>query len=135
MPAIIPWMRYDDADAAIEWLCRVFGCREHFVVRDEAGGVAHAQLSFGDGLIMVGERTDPTGRVRRPSEVGFVTQGIYAVLDDVEGLHERVVAAGAEIVTELTTTDYGSTDFAALDLGGHLWNFGTYRPDDVTGDA
>ena len=80
---------------------------------------------------MVGDRVDATGRVRTPAEAGCVTQGIYAVVDDAEALHERVRAAGAEIVMELTHTEYGSTDFSALDLGGHLWSFGTYRPEDA----
>ena len=59
MPAtIIPSLRYRNAPAAIEWLCRVFGLRKNLIVPDDSGGVAHAQLSFGDGMIMLGSVRD-----------------------------------------------------------------------------
>ena len=49
---VIPAMRYRDANAAIEWLCKAFGFEKHFVVPGENGTVAHAQLTFGNGMIM-----------------------------------------------------------------------------------
>jgi uncharacterized glyoxalase superfamily protein PhnB len=79
MPAaIIPSLRYRNAPAAIEWLCRVFGLQRHLVVPDESGGIAHAQLSFGDGMMMLGSvrdnewetllnsRTKSAARLRNP---------------------------------------------------------------------
>jgi uncharacterized glyoxalase superfamily protein PhnB len=53
----------------------------------------------------------------------------YVVVDDPDAHHERAVAAGAEIVRELTDTDYGSREFSARDPEGNLWSFGTYRPE------
>ncbi len=59
MPAtIIPSLRYRNAPAAIEWLCRVFGLRKNLVVPDDSGGVVHAQLSSGDGMMMLGSVRD-----------------------------------------------------------------------------
>lgn len=52
----------------------------------------------------------------------------YVVVDDPDALHDRALAAGAEIVMRLTDTDYGSGDFAARDPGGNVWSFGTHRP-------
>jgi len=135
VPDIIPWMRYEDAPGAIAWLCRAFGLREHFVLREESGGIAHAQLSLGDGLVMVGATREDGLNVKTPAEAGCVTQGIYAVVADVDSVYAAAKAAGAEIVSELVHTEHGSTDFAARDLEGHLWNFGTYRPDDASRDA
>ena len=40
--AAIACLRYRDAPAAIDWLCRVFGFERHLVVPDDAGGIAHA---------------------------------------------------------------------------------------------
>ncbi|MGH9859018.1 MAG: VOC family protein, partial [Candidatus Acidiferrales bacterium] len=51
---VIPCLRYQDAPAAIEWLCRVFGFEKHLVVPNPDGTIAHAQLSFGNGMIMLG---------------------------------------------------------------------------------
>ena len=55
---MIPAIRYLDAPAAIEWLCRAFGFEKHAVYEDSAGGIAHAQLTFGSGMIMVGSLRD-----------------------------------------------------------------------------
>ena len=54
-------------------------------------------------------------------------QGIYVCLDEVDTLHDRAKAAGAEIVSPLKDQDYGSREFGARDLEGHLWGFGTYQ--------
>jgi uncharacterized glyoxalase superfamily protein PhnB len=53
---------------------------------------------------------------------------VYVVVDDPDALHDRASAAGAEIVMPLTDQDYGSREFAARDLYGNVWSFGTYRP-------
>ena len=50
---VIPTMRYTDAHAAIEWLCRAFGFEKQLVVAHEDGTIAHAQLVFGNGMIML----------------------------------------------------------------------------------
>ncbi len=52
---VIPWMRYHDAPAAIDWLCRAFAFEKHLVVPgEEEGTIAHAQLRYGNGMIMLG---------------------------------------------------------------------------------
>ncbi len=51
---VIPTMRYRDAPAAIDWLCRVLGFARHLVVPGEDGTIAHAQLVLGCGMIMLG---------------------------------------------------------------------------------
>lgn len=37
-PDICPTLTYDDAPAAIEWLCRAFGFRRRFVVLPRTAG-------------------------------------------------------------------------------------------------
>ena len=53
--------------------------------------------------------------------------GAYVVTDDPDRLHDRAVSAGANVVTPLHETDYGSRDFAVVDPEGNRWSFGTYR--------
>ena len=50
---IVTTLRYEDAAAAIEWLCRAFGFEQRLVVPGENGEIVHAQLSFGNGMVMV----------------------------------------------------------------------------------
>ena len=59
---VIPGMRYRDAPAAIDWLCRVLGFSKNLVVPGEGGIILHAQLTLSDGMIMLGsERDDDHG--------------------------------------------------------------------------
>ena len=133
---IIPGMRYRDAPAAIEWLCRAFGFSRHLVVPDENGGIAHAQLTLGNGMIMLGSYRDDgeyDRLVRLPQDAGGSTQAAYIVVDDIEDHYRRAVDAGARVVYELGEQDYGGKLYGAIDPEGHLWNFGSYDPWAETG--
>jgi uncharacterized glyoxalase superfamily protein PhnB len=128
---VIPTMRYRDAAAAIDWLCRAFGFERHLVVPGEGGTIVHAQLTFGNGMIMLGSaRVDEFGKLQKtPSEVGGVgTQSAYVIVADADAHHARAVAAGAVVVYPLKDEDYGGRGYSCRDPEGHLWNFGTYDP-------
>jgi uncharacterized glyoxalase superfamily protein PhnB len=128
---VIPAMRYRDATAAIEWLCKAFGFEKHLVVPGENGTVEHAQLTFGNGMIMLGSaREDEFGQwVKPPRETGGIgTQSAYVIVEDADRHYARAKAAGAEIVMEVEDQDYGGRLYSCRDPEGHLWNFGTYDP-------
>ena len=128
---IVPTLRYRDAPAAIDWLERAFGFRKHFVVPDGEGGVAHAQLTFGNGMIMLSSaRDDAFGRLQRPlaSRDAPVSQSPYLIVTDVDVHHARALAAGAEIVEAPEDRDYGGRGYGCRDPEGNLWSFGSYDP-------
>lgn len=128
---VIPTMLYRDAPAAIDWLCTVVGFEKRVVYAGENGAVGHAELTFGNGMIMLGTAKDEGfGKlVTTPAGLnGATTQAPYIIVGDVDALYERVVTSGAEIVRDLDNTTYGSREFACRDLEGHIWVFGTYNP-------
>ncbi len=130
---IFPCLRYKDAPRMIDWLVDVFGFEKHAVHEDGQGGVAHAELRFGSGMIMLGSGKDsgsPLGQAFRPQgEVSPLRAlAIYLAVDDVDARYERAKAAGAEILMEPTDQDYGSRDFVCKDPEGNIWCFGTYWP-------
>lgn len=127
---IIPTMRYRDAVAAIDWLCKAFGFERHMVVPGESGGIAHAQLTLGNGMIMLGSaRDDEFGKLQAPPERNApVTQSPYIVIEDVDAHYRRAKEAGAEIIIDIRDEDYGGRHYSARDPEGHLWNFGSYDP-------
>ena len=128
---IVPTLRYRDAPAAIEWLERAFGFRKHFVVPDGEGGVAHAQLTFGNGMVMVSSaRDDAFGKMQRPLESrdAPVPQSPYLIVTDVDAHHARALAAGAEVVLPPEDKDYGGRGYGCRDPEGNLWSFGSYDP-------
>jgi uncharacterized glyoxalase superfamily protein PhnB len=118
---IIPTLRYQDAKAAIDFLERAFGFERRHVTENDDGSVAHAELTHGRGMVMLG-----TARPGDRFETGRAV--IYVVVDDPDARHDRAKAAGAVIVQELTDQDYGSREFAAEDPEGNVWSFGTYQP-------
>src|SRR5262245_2621666 len=128
---VVASMRYRDAPAAIEWLCRAFGFEKHLVVPGENGTIAHAQLVFGNGMIMLGSaRDDEWGKtVKTPADVGGVVTGaVYVIVADVDGHHARAAAAGARITEPPTDRDYGGRGYGCRDLEGYVWSFGSYDP-------
>lgn len=128
---VIPTIRYNDAAAAIVWLCEAFGFEKHFVVPGEDGTIVHAQLVFGNGMVMLGSaRASEFDNLQKPPGAlgGAVSQSPYIVVDDVDKHYARAVAAGAEIVIEIKDEDYGGRDYSCRDPEGHIWNFGSYDP-------
>ena len=124
----IAFLTYDDADAAVDWLERAFGF-ERSSVHEADGKLAHAELRFGDGMIMLGPAGKNDFGLRTPRELGAVSQGVYLIVDDIAGQYDRAQASGAEILRELADTAYGSREFMARDPEGNIWSFGTYRPE------
>jgi uncharacterized glyoxalase superfamily protein PhnB len=134
-PNIYPCLGYRDARAAIRWLCEAFGFEERAVHPGEDREVAHAELSLGPGIIMLGSASKEMAAVDTDALVAGgqpdfsrIPFALYIAIDDVDAHCERARSAGAEIVREPTDTDYGSREYACRDLEGNVWSFGTYRP-------
>ncbi len=128
---VIPSLRYKDAPAAIEWLCRAFGFEKNAVYPNSDGAIAHAQLTLGKGMIMLGSVNDNEyGRMmKQPSEIGGAnTHGIYLVVKDPDSVCNQAKAAGAEIAMDIEDKDYGGRGFTCKDPEGHIWSVGNYDP-------
>jgi uncharacterized glyoxalase superfamily protein PhnB len=127
---IMPAMRYRNAPVAIDWLCQVFGFERHAVYSNPDGTIAHAELTLGGGMIMLGSgKDDEYGRgFKSPGELGAETRSVYIVVPAVEEVYARAQTAGAVVVRPLTNTDYGSREFSVKDPEGHSWSVGTYDP-------
>ncbi len=127
-PAIIPYIRYEDAPAMLDWLEDAFGFKRR-AVYEEGGTVGHAEVTYGNGMFMLGPTRDDGSAAKTPRQLGGrATGGMYVVVDDPDAHHDRAKAAGAQIVRPLEDQDYGSRDYSARDPEGNLWSFGTYRP-------
>ncbi len=128
---IIPTLRYRDAATAIDWLCNAFGFKKHLVVPSDDGGIAHAQLVFGNGMIMLGSaRDDFFGKLQTPLSTpdSPVSQSSYIIVRDVDDHYKQAAAVGAEIITPPEDQDYGGRLYSCRDPEGNLWSFGSYDP-------
>ena len=129
---IIPGLRYRDAPAMIDWLCRAFGFEKHAVYSNPDGTIAHAQLTLGNGMVMLGSVTGGTPHsalIRQPDEQEKTeTQSPYIAVSDCDAVYEKAKEAGAEMVFDIKDQDYGGRGFTCRDPEGHLWSVGSYDP-------
>jgi uncharacterized glyoxalase superfamily protein PhnB len=123
---------YDDAPAAIDWLCRAFGFEVRLRVEGEAGRIEYSELTFGEGLISVatgvGDKAGNNQMVSPRATGGLNTQVLCVYVDDVDAHYARARAAGAKIFREPSTSDYGEEynsdrSYGAIDPEGHHWFF------------
>ena len=111
---VTPVLIYPDVRAAVEWLQSAFGFEEKVRIGD-----AHrSQLAFGtDGAIVVADvrrdKVAPSG--------GVVTQEIKLRVDDVDEALTRAREAGAQVLEEPTTYEYGERSCLVEDPFGHRW--------------
>ena len=128
--SIYPTLRYADPKAAMAFLTEALGFVQSHVTLAEDGTVGHAELSFGDGMVLVGTRS--SGQPG-PWDTGRAV--IYLVAGDpdaVDAHHARAVAAGATVVHDLVDQPYGSREYAVTDPEGNVWSVGSYRPTPAT---
>src|SRR2546428_9964109 len=127
MQTIFPILRYNDARGAIRSLCAAFGFVELFAVPESGPIVRHAQLKLGTNIIMLGS-TRPDDGMASPVVLGAATQALYVYVDDLDAHFERARLAGAQIASPPRDTDFGSREYHARDVEGHLWTFGAFLP-------
>lgn len=121
-PQVWPTLRAHDAHALIAFYEEAFGFRVATLAED-GDLVAHAQLTWPEGGgIMLGSAREGTVWELAPG-----TFGAYVVTSEPDALFERAVAAGAVVLREPTSPEYGGREFAVRDPEGNLWSFGTYR--------
>ncbi len=128
---IIPTMQYKNARTAIDWLCNAFGFEKHLIVEGENNTIAHAQLTFGNSMIMLSsENENEYGKlVKTPESLnGNNTQAPYIVVEKIDEHYEKAVAVGAKILIEIKDEEYGGRGYTCKDTEEYIWNFGSYDP-------
>jgi uncharacterized glyoxalase superfamily protein PhnB len=131
-PRITAAVFYDDAAKAIDWLCEAFGFEVRLKIEGDGGRIEHSELTFGEGVIMVastgGKSTGPMVCKSPRALGGANTQMLSVWVDAIDEHSERARAAGAKILVEPATQDYGEEypshrTYRAEDLEGHQWSF------------
>ena len=116
----------------IDWLQQAFGFEKHALYMAEGTTVAHAQMTFGNGMIMLGSvdnGSKASATMAQPDEIGNrETQSACLIVSDCEPIYQTAKAAGAEMIMDLTQMDYGGKAFSCRDPEGHMWSIGEYDP-------
>lgn len=123
---ITPYLLYEDVDAAVDWLVGTCGFSERMRMKGADNKSNHAEVAFGDGVVMMGS---PGPDYQNPKRRGGATQLIYVYVDDVDEHYETARVAGARILREPTDQVYGDRTYGAEDPEGHQWSFAQHVRD------
>ena len=125
---IYPYLYYKDAPAVIDWMVKALGFEKVMVVPGEDGAVMHAELRFGEGIVMVSTAGTYPG-AKSPLDAGGSTAGIAMYIDDgdLDAHYERAKASGVPVFHPLEAKDYGGRSYSLRDPEGGEWTVGSYR--------
>ena len=130
--SVIPTLRYDDPNKAVEFLRDSFGFQEKSVFKSKDGIIEHAELTHGNGMIMIGStgyESEFSKYMVHPRDVELKqTITVYIIIKDIEAHYRKAQASGIEILLPLTEKSYGGKDYSCRDPEGYVWSFGTYDP-------
>lgn len=123
---LFPCLRYRNPRPAIDFLVAAFGFAIHSVHEGPDGTIAHAELRFGNGLLMLGGFDADAVAAGRTVTGG--AGSIYVCVPYVDAHHDKAAAAGAVITRPPEDTPYGSREYSCRDIEGYEWHFGSYDP-------
>ena len=122
--SVFPYLRTSDANAAIAFYQAAFGATEEFVLREPSGRIGHAELRFGDAIVMVSDAYPEYG-IHAPDPSTPTGAAIHLHVGDVDAVTAQAVAAGAKVVMEPKDQFYGEHTSKVLDPFGHEWLLGS----------
>lgn len=122
-PSFIPSLAYKDNRAALAWLQKAFGFEPSEVLTDADGNIVHAEMTYGDGVVMIG--TEWKDWTRSPASMGGKnTQRVHVRIErGIDEHYARARQAGAKTVMEPADQFYGDRTYVVTDLEGHYWTF------------
>lgn len=131
-PTFTPMLAYEDANAAIAFLTEAFGFTETMRLVGDDGRIGHAELSYGNGKIMLvdfdrgyqGPRhhAETCAAARQWLDNPYVVNGVHVVVNDVAAHFERAKAAGATLLSGIEEGVPGKL-YRAADPEGQRWMF------------
>jgi PhnB protein len=127
-PQVTPHLCVEGAAAAIDFYGEVFGASERMRMPEADGKIGHAELQFGDSVIMLSDEFPEMG-IRGPKAIGGtpVTMSVY--VEDVDGVFDRAVKAGAKTLRPVEDQFYGDRSGQFEDPFGHRWSIATHVED------
>jgi uncharacterized glyoxalase superfamily protein PhnB len=119
---IIPYLAYDDAPSAIDFLCKAFGFEERYRLKMDDGRIGHCEVTLLGNTLMLASAFPDFGLVS-PRALEALPCQIMVVVDDVDAHHERARKAGATIAAAPADQPHGNRIYRAVDPEGHRWIF------------
>jgi PhnB protein len=127
-PRVSPYLCVNGGTTALDFYKSVFGATERMRMPAPDGRIGHAELQFGDSVIMLADEYPEMG-IRSPRAVGGTPVTISVYVEDVDAVFNRAVAAGAKSLRAVETQFYGDRSGQFEDPFGHRWSVATHVED------
>lgn len=118
-----PYLRARDANAAISFYKKAFGATEKFRLVEPSGRVGHAELVFGETIIMISEEFPEFGIYALDPGNPGVCQ-IHLHVENADILIAQAIHAGATLVRPVQDAFYGERGGTVRDPYGYDWQIG-----------
>ena len=128
MLRITPYLYYRNLEEALEWLSAAFGLHVRFTMPDNEGRLLHAEMTFADGVVMMGP-AGQEGDGMSPLDLPGINQGLFIYVDDVDAHYRNAKSKGADITMEPEEMFWGDRIYSAKDPEGHQWTFAQHVKD------
>ena len=125
---VTPYLIVDGAAAAIDFYTTVFGGTERMRMPAPEGKVGHAEIAFGDAVVMLADEAPEIGALS-PKSVGGTPVLLNLYVEDVDSVYEQAVAAGSTGLRPVEDKFYGDRSGDIEDPFGHRWSLSTHVED------
>jgi PhnB protein len=126
--SVIPYLIVDGAGDAIDWYTKSLGAKEMVRMGGPGGKVGHAELQFGDSVVMLADEFPDMG-IKSPKTIGGSPVNLCVYLEDVDATFDDAVKGGAKVLQPVEDKFYGDRSGQIEDPFGHIWSLMTHVED------
>ena len=126
--SVTPYLVCKGAAQALDWYKKAMGAEETVRMPGPGGAIMHAELRFGDSMVMMADEFPEMG-ARSPQTLGGTPVGMCLYVNDCDVVFQRAVDAGAKVERPLQDQFYGDRSGTIIDPWGHKWTISTHIED------
>lgn len=124
--SLTPYIAVKGAANAIAFYKKVFGAKEEFRLEDQDKRIGHAELSIGDGRLMLSDEYPDFGALAPPS-IGGTPVKLHLYVADVDATMKKAQSAGATVLRAAQDQFHGDRSGMIADPFGHQWFLATRK--------
>lgn len=117
---VTPAIVVRNAPDAIEFYKRAFGAEEVSRMEGPGGSILHAEIRFGDSVVMLGEEHEQWG-TKSPLSTNGNHSSLHLYVDNADAAFDRAIKAGASVSYPLEDAFWGDRYGKVRDPFGHEW--------------
>ncbi|MFL0811288.1 MAG: VOC family protein [Agarilytica sp.] len=118
--SIIPYLLVRNAREAIAFYERAFDANVVLVLESPDNNIAHAEMRVQGANVMLAEELPAAGSMS-PLALGGSSVSLLVYVENVDGIFDRVLSEGAEMVSPVSDQFYGDRAGTLKDPYGHVW--------------